>query len=235
MGESWKRVVLKISGEVLGGGRGISPEVFSKIAGEIKEVYELKVRMGVVVGGGNIFRGAHAEKIGMDRAIADHVGMLATVINSLILQNYLEKLGVPSRVLSAIEVKGPCEPYIRGRAIRHLEKGRILILGGGTGNPYFSTDTAASLRASELGAEAILKATKVEGVYDADPFRKRSAKMFDRISYIEVINKGLKVMDHTAVTMCMEKSIPIVVFNIMRPGNLKKIIVGEKVGTTIGG
>jgi uridylate kinase len=204
-------------------------------AQEIKEVKELGCELALVIGGGNIFRGAIASEIGMDRASADTMGMLATVINSLALQDALEKLGVSTRVLSAIEMRQVAEPYIRRRATRHLEKGRIVIFAGGTGNPYFTTDTTASLRAMEVGAEVILKATKVDGVYDADPFKTADARKFDELSYIEVLNRELKVMDSTAISLCMDNNLPIIVFNLMEKGNIKRVVSGESIGTLVSG
>jgi uridylate kinase len=191
--------------------------------------------LALVIGGGNIFRGAVASEIGMDRASADTMGMLATVINSLALQDALETLGVSTRVLSAIDMRQVAEPYIRRRATRHLEKGRVVIFAGGTGNPYFTTDTTASLRAMEIGAEVILKATKVEGVFDADPFRHEGAQKFAELTYIEVLNRGLKVMDSTAISLCMDNQLPIIVFNIMEKGNIKRVVAGEPIGTLVSG
>jgi uridylate kinase len=198
-------------------------------------VKELGCELALVVGGGNIFRGAVASEIGMDRASADTMGMLATVINSLALQDGLEKLGVSTRVLSAIEMRQVAEPYIRRRATRHLEKGRVVIFAGGTGNPYFTTDTTASLRAMEIGAEVILKATKVDGVYDSDPVQNLEAKRFDELSYIEVLNRELKVMDSTAISLCMDNNLPIIVFNLMEKGNIKRVVSGEPIGTLVSG
>jgi len=231
----YKRVVLKMSGEALQGklGYGIDPEVTSAIAGEIKDVKRLGVQMAIVIGGGNIYRGSTASRHGVDRIIADYMGMLATVINGLALQDALEKLGVVTRVQTAIEMQELAEPYIRRRAIRHLEKGRIVIFVAGTGNPYFSTDTAASLRAIEINADVILKATKVDGVYTADPEKFTSAKKFKSLRYIDVLNKGLKVMDATAVSLCMDNKLPIIVFNLMKKGNIKRVILGEKIGTIV--
>ena len=231
------RVLLKLSGEALQGdmGFGIDPQILKTLAIEIKEVHSLGVDMAIVIGGGNIFRGAIASEIGMDRASADTMGMLATVINSLALQDALEKLGVSTRVLSAIEMRQVAEPYIRRRATRHLEKGRVVIFAGGTGNPYFTTDTTASLRAMEVGAEVILKATKVDGVYDADPFKIEGARKFDELSYIEVLNRELKVMDSTAISLCMDNNLPIIVFNLMEKGNIKRVVSGEPIGTLVSG
>jgi uridylate kinase len=233
----FKRIILKISGEVLIGedGYGISSEVISGISREIKEVMELGVQVAVVVGGGNLFRGVDASLKGMDRTSADYMGMLATVINSLAFQDALEKIGVFTRVQSAIEMRQVAEPYIRRRALRHLEKARVVIFAGGTGNPYFSTDTAASLRAMEIGADALLKATKVEGVYDSDPMKNKDAVKFDRLSYIDVLKENLRVMDATAISLCMDNQLPIIVFNIRKEGNIVRAVMGEKLGTIIGG
>ncbi len=232
----FKRIILKISGEVLGGKEeyGISSQEISGISHEIKELTERGVQVAVVVGGGNLFRGVDASSKGMDRASADYMGMLATVINSLALQDALEKIGVYTRVQSAIDMRQVAEPYIRRRAIRHLEKARVVIFAGGTGNPYFSTDTAASLRAMEIGADALLKATKVDGVYDSDPIKNKNAVKFDRLSYIDVLKKKLRVMDATAVSLCMDNQLPIVVFNARKKGNIVRAGMGEKVGTIIG-
>ena len=231
----YKRVILKVTGEVLAGVQkyGIDGKMVRAFAEEIKEVQGMGCEMALVIGGGNIFRGAEASEEGMDRASADTMGMLATVINSLALQDALEKIGVSTRVMSAIEMRQVAEPYIRRRAARHLEKGRVVIFAGGTGNPFFTTDTAASLRAMEIGAEVILKATKVDGVYDADPLKYREAKMYGELSYIEVLNKELKVMDSTAISLCMDNRLPIVVFNIMEKGNIKKVVYGERIGTLV--
>ncbi|MCD6363900.1 MAG: UMP kinase [Synergistetes bacterium] len=233
----FKRVLLKLSGEVLGGdqGFGIDPEEMRRIASEVKEAKERGVEIAIVVGGGNIFRGVAGSAKGMDRVTADYMGMIATVINALALQDALEKLGVNTRVQSAIEMREVAEPYIRRRAIRHLEKGRVVIFASGTGNPFFSTDTAAALRAAEIGAEAILKATKVDGVYDADPMLYRDAVRFSHLEYLEVLNRGLRVMDSTAISLCMDNDIPVIVFNIKVPGNLVRIIEGEEIGTCVGG
>jgi uridylate kinase len=226
-----------VTGEVFAGAQkfGIDGKTVKAFAEEIKEVKEMGCELALVIGGGNIFRGAVASEIGMDRASADTMGMLATVINSLALQDALEKLGVSTRVLSALEMRQVAEPYIRRRATRHLEKGRVVIFAGGTGNPYFTTDTTASLRAMEIGAEVILKATKVEGVYDADPFRHEGAKKFEELTYIEVLNRELKVMDSTAISLCMDNQLPIIVFNIMEKGNIKRVVSGEPIGTLVSG
>lgn len=232
----YKRVILKVTGEVLAGERryGIDREMVQAFADEIKEVHAMGCQMALVIGGGNIFRGLEAsEGGGMERATADMMGMLATVINSLALQDALEKIGVSTRVMTAIEMRQVAEPYIRRRATRHLEKGRVVLLAGGTGNPYFTTDTAASLRAMEIGAEVILKATKVDGVYDADPFKFQGARRYGELTYIEVLNKELKVMDPTAISLCMENRLPIVVFNIMKKGNIKRVVCGEEIGTLV--
>jgi len=232
----FKRIILKISGEVLVGEEeyGISSRVISAISREIKEVTTRGVQVAVVVGGGNLFRGVDANSRGMDRATADYMGMLATVINGLALQDALEKIGVPTRVQSAIEMRQVAEFYIRRRALRHMEKARVVIFAGGTGNPYFSTDTAASLRAMEIGANALLKATKVDGVYDSDPMKDKKAVRFDRLSYIDVLKKNLRVMDATAVSLCMDNQLPIIVFNARKKGNIVRAVMGEKVGTIIG-
>lgn len=232
---AYKRIVLKLSGEALQGklGYGVDPQVAKSIAGEIKEVHHLGVEVACVVGAGNIFRGLQASKAGMDRATADYIGMLATIINSLVLQDALEKLGVPTRVQSAIEIHELAEPYIRRRAIRHLEKRRVVVFGGGTGNPYFTTDTAAALRAVEIGADAIFKATKVDGVYDRDPVKDKRAKKFDHLGYLEVLKRRLEVMDSTAISLCMDNHLPIVVFNLTRRGNIRRVVAGEKIGTRV--
>jgi uridylate kinase len=233
----YRRLILKVTGEVFAGPHpfGIDANTVKAFAQEIKEVKEMGCELALVIGGGNIFRGAVASEIGMDRASADTMGMLATVINSLALQDALEKLGVSTRVLSAIEMRQVAEPYIRRRATRHLEKGRVVIFAGGTGNPYFTTDTTASLRAMEIGAEVILKATKVEGVYDADPFKHQGAHKFEKLTYIEVLNRELKVMDSTAISLCMDNQLPIIVFNIMEKGNIKRVVSGEPIGTLVSG
>ena len=231
----FRRVLLKLSGEALMGlqGYGVDPAMASRIAEELAELHAIGVQVAATVGGGNIVRGISVSAAGMDRVTGDHMGMLATVINALALQNALEKLGVFTRVQSAIEMKEIAEPFIRRRAIRHLEKGRVVIFGAGTGNPYFSTDTAAALRAMEIGADAILKATKVDGIYDSDPLLNSSAKLLKKLSYLQVLEKGLRVMDTTAVTLCMENRMPIVVFNLLRRGNIKKVVLGTKVGSVI--
>ena len=233
----YKRILVKLSGEALMGqqGLGIDPAVVAKVADEIRVVREHGVEVAVVVGGGNIFRGLSASARGMDRVTADYMGMLATVINALALQDYLERKGVPTRVLTAIKMEAVAEPFIRRRAIRHLEKGRVVIFAAGTGSPFFTTDTTAALRAVEINAEVILKATKVDGVYDADPMKHQDATMFDTISYMDVVKRGLKVMDTTAVTLCMDNKLPIVVFNLNKPGNLLRVVLGEKVGTKVSG
>ena len=231
----FKRVVLKISGEALQGGLGygIDYNVLISIALQIKEVKSLGVEMAIVIGGGNIFRGIVGSTKGMDRASADYMGMLATVLNALALQDALEKNGVFTRVQSAIEMEALAEPYIRRRAIRHLEKGRVVIFAGGTGNPYFTTDTTAALRAIEIGAEVILKATKVDGVYSSDPVKNKSAKRYETLRYIDVLKRGLKVMDATATSLCMDNELPIIVFSMRKYGNIKRVITGEKIGTIV--
>ncbi len=233
----YKRIILKVTGEVFAGpgNFGIDAKTVKAFAQEIKEVKDLGCELALVIGGGNIFRGAVASEIGMDRASADTMGMLATVINSLALQDALEKIGVSTRVLSAIEMRQVAEPYIRRRATRHLEKGRVVIFAGGTGNPYFTTDTTASLRAMEVGAEVILKATKVDGIYDADPLKRADANKFEELTYIEVLNRELKVMDSTAISLCMDNQLPIIVFNIMEKGNIKRVVSGESIGTLVSG
>jgi len=233
--KGFSRVILKVSGEALMGekGYGIDPVVIDSVAGEIKEVHEMGVEIAVVIGGGNIFRGLAATAIGMERASADYMGMLATVLNALALQDALDKKGVVTRVQSAIEMRALAEPYIRRRAIRHLEKKRVVIFAAGTGNPYFSTDTAAALRAIEIGAEVILKGTKVDGVYDADPMTHKSAVKFESLSYLEVLQRGLKVMDATAISLCKDNNLPIIVFNLRDKGNVKRVVMGEEIGTLI--
>ena len=232
---AFRRIVLKLSGEALAGsqGYGIDPPVLDGIGEEIREVTDLGVQIAIVIGGGNIFRGVAASAVGMDRATADYMGMLATIINALALQDALEKAGVQTRVLSAIEMRAVAEPYIRRRAIRHLEKGRVVIFAAGTGNPFFTTDTAGALRAVEIGADAIIKATKVDGVYTADPKLDPSARRIDKLTYIEVLNRGLGVMDTTAISLCMDNKLPIVVFDLMRAGNIKRIVLGEPVGSIV--
>jgi uridylate kinase len=231
----YRRVLLKVSGETLAGEKkfGLCPDTLQVIAREIKGPFDLNVELGIVVGGGNIFRGLAATAMGLERAAADYMGMLATVINALALQNVLEKEGIPTRVLSAIAMHEVAEPYIRRRAVRHLEKKRVVIFAAGTGNPYFTTDTAAALRASEIGAQAIMKGTKVEGIYDRDPVKDPAAIMLRRLTYFEVLEKSLKVMDSTAVTMSMEQNIPIIVFKLLEQGNLMKVILGQDVGTLV--
>ena len=231
----YRRVLLKLSGEALMGDNsfGIDPDVVTSIALQIKEVKEMGVEIAIVVGGGNIFRGLAAATSGIDRATGDQMGMLATVINGLALQDRLEKLGVFTRVMSALRMESTAEPYIRRRAIRHLEKGRTVILVAGTGHPFFTTDTAAALRATEIGADVILKATKVDGVFDADPMKDKNAKMYDRLTYLEVLSRGLKVLDSTATSLSMDNSLPIIVFNLNQRGNLKKAVLGEKIGTIV--
>ena len=231
----YKRIVLKVSGETLAGdlGYGISPDIIRFVASEIETVHVLGVEIAVVVGGGNIFRGLAATAAGMDRATADYIGMLATVMNGLALQDALESLKVDTRLQSAIEMREVAEPYIRRRAIRHLEKGRVVIFVGGTGNPYFSTDTAAALRAMEIGAKVVFKATKVDGVYTADPLKDPTAEKFEELSYIEVLSKQLKVMDSTAISLCMDNRFPIIIFNLHERGRLKALVLGEKVGTIV--
>ena len=233
----YKRILLKLSGEALTGdqGLGIDPAVVDRLAREIKAVIEMGVQMGVVIGGGNIFRGLSASARGMDRVQADYMGMLATVINALALQDYLERHKVYTRVLTAIKMEEVAEPFIRRRAIRHLEKGRVVIFAAGTGNPYFTTDTAASLRAVEISAEVILKATRVDGVYDSDPELNKNAKMYDTLTHMDIMRKGLKVMDTTAAALCMDNELPIIVYNISDPGNLLRIVLGEKIGTKVTG
>jgi uridylate kinase len=233
----YKRIMLKVSGEALAGdeGFGISPRMLNFLAGEIEQVHKLGLQIAVVVGGGNILRGIPASAEGMDRSSADYVGMLATVMNGLALQDALERLAIDTRVQTAIEMREVAEPFIRRRAIRHLEKGRVVIFVGGTGNPYFSTDTAAALRAMEVKCEVVFKATKVDGVYTADPLLDPSAKKFDELSYIEVLNRQLKVMDSTAISLCRDNLFPIVVFNLHEPGILRQLVFGEKVGTIVRG
>jgi len=229
------RILVKLSGEALMGsqGFGVDAEVAARIARELQEILELGVEVAVVVGGGNFIRGVSASAMGIERVVGDHMGMLATVINALALQDALEKCGAPTRVVTAIEMREIAEPFIRRRVVRHLEKGRVVILAGGTGNPYFSTDTAAALRGMEIKADLILKATKVDGIYDADPKKVADAKFFPEITYLEVLSKRLAVMDTTAISLCMDNSLPIIVFNLNVPGNLKRIVLGEKVGSLV--
>ena len=234
---AYRRVLLKLSGESFMGNlsSGIDPEVVEVVAGEIREVAALGVQLGIVIGGGNIFRGMTASAKGMDRTTADYMGMLATVINSLALQSALEHVGVPTRVQTAIEMREIAEPFIQRRAVRHLEKGRVVIFAAGTGNPYFTTDTAATLRAVEIKADIILKATKVDGVYDRDPVQYADAVMYKKISYTDVLTKNLKVMDASAISLCRDNGLPLNVFNLQKAGNIKRVICGEPVGTIVGG
>ena len=231
----YKRVVIKLSGEALGGagGQGIDPNVVQFLARQIKGVHRMGVETAIIIGGGNIFRGLEAHAEGLDRTTGDYMGMLATVINCLALQDALEKEGVPTRVQTAIGVQQLAEPYIRRRAIRHLEKGRVVIFVGGTGNPYFSTDTAAALKASEIGADVLLKATRVDGVYSADPEKDSRARLYQRLSYMDVLKKRLRVMDSTAISLCMENDVPIIVFNLLVKGNIEKVLKGRTLGTVI--
>jgi uridylate kinase len=231
----YRRVLLKISGEMLAGEQeyGIQPSVLDNLASEIADVMTMDVEVAIVIGGGNIFRGLAASASGMERASADYMGMLATMLNALALQNALEKCDVPTRVLSAIEMRQLAEGYIRRRAIRHLEKKRVVIFAAGTGNPYFTTDTAAALRAMEIGADVIMKGTKVDGIYDADPVTTPTAKRFTELPFLSVLNKNLKVMDATAITLCMDNDLPIIVFNLTSPGNVRKILEGELIGTIV--
>ena len=236
MQPKFKRVLLKMSGEALRGGEEgtISAGFLSQIAGEIKEIHALGIELAMVVGGGNIIRGLDATQAGIDRATGDYMGMLATVINCMALQEALEKLGISTRVMSALQVDEVAEPYIRRRGIRHLEKGRVVLLAAGTGNPYFTTDTAAALRAMELKTEALLKATRVDGVYDDDPLKNPNAKRFKRLTYMDVLKRDLKVMDATAVSLCMDSKLPILVFKLADAGNMLKAIMGEDIGTVVG-
>ncbi|HKS74624.1 MAG TPA: UMP kinase [Terriglobales bacterium] len=231
----FNRILLKLSGEALAAnqGFGVDTQKIAEIASEVSDVQALGVQIAIVVGGGNFFRGVAEQARNMDRVSADHMGMLATVINALALQDALEKQNVHTRVQSAIEMNQVAEPFIRRRAIRHLEKGRTVIFAGGTGNPYFSTDTAASLRAMEIKADAILKATKVDGIYDADPMLKKDAKKFNEITYMEVLQQGLKFMDSTAITLCKDNNLPIIIFNLNQPGNIRKVVTGEKIGSLV--
>jgi uridylate kinase len=234
-GVKYRRILLKLSGEALMGrqGYGIEAATLSQIADELIDVHSLGVDIGIVIGGGNIFRGLAASSRGMDRASADYMGMLATVINSLALQDALESRGSKTRVLSALEMERLAEPYIRRRAIRHLEKGRLVIFAAGTGNPYFTTDTAASLRAMEIGAEIVMKATRVDGVYDKDPHKHKDARMYRRLSYLDVLNRSQAVMDSTAISLCRDNSLPILVFNMTKPGNIRRVVLGEPLGTLV--
>jgi uridylate kinase len=234
-GVKYRRILLKLSGEALMGSQtyGIDPVVLAQIADEVIDVHSLGVEIALVIGGGNIFRGIAASSRGMDRAHADYMGMLATVINALALQDALESRGSHTRVMSAIEMERLCEPYIRRRAIRHLEKGRLVIFGAGTGNPFFTTDTAASLRAMEIGAEIVMKATRVDGVYDKDPNKFKDARMFRRLSYLDVLNRDLGVMDSTAISLCRDNNLPILVFNMTKPGNIRRVVLGEPLGTLV--
>jgi uridylate kinase len=231
----YRRIVLKLSGEALAGGQGygIDPPVLDRIGAEVRDVAGLGVQVAIVIGGGNIFRGIAASAGGMDRSTADYMGMLATVINALALQDALEKSGLQTRVLSAIEMRAVAEPYIRRRAIRHLEKGRVVIFAAGTGNPFFTTDTAGALRAVEIGADAIIKATKVDGIYSADPMLHKNAERLPHVTYIDVLNRGLRVMDAAAISLCMDNKLPIIVFDLTRPGNIKRIVLGEPVGSIV--
>ena len=233
----FKRILLKLSGEALGGTRGFGVDSTraGEIAQEIAEVHGLGVEVAIVIGGGNLFRGVASSALEMDRVAADHMGMLATVINAIALQDALEKLSAPTRVMTAIQMHQVAEPFIRRRAIRHLEKGRVVIFAAGTGNPYFSTDTAAALRAMEIHADVILKATKVDGIFDADPVRFKDAKMFSEISYLEMISQNLAVMDQTAISLCRENNLPIIVFNLNVSGNIARVVQGEKVGSLVSG
>jgi uridylate kinase len=231
----YKRMLLKLSGEALMGDKdfGISSEAIRVYAKQIKEIYDTGMELAIVIGGGNIFRGLSGKDQGVDRVTGDHMGMLATVINSLALQNAIEQLGIPTRVLTAIEMPKIAEPYIKRRATRHLEKGRVVIFGAGTGNPYFTTDTAAALRAIEINADLVAKATKVDGIYDKDPVKYSDAIKYDKVTYDEVLAKNLKVMDATAISLCRENKLPILVFNLLQEGNMKKVIYGENIGTTV--
>lgn len=234
----YKRIVLKLSGEALQGAQkhGIDQATLFSIASQIKEVRDLEVETAIVLGGGNIFRGqenVESQGLDMDRSVADYMGMLATVINGMALQNALEKTGIPTRLMTAIEIRQVAEPYIRRKAMRHLEKGRVVIFAAGTGNPYFTTDTAAALRAKEINAQVLLKATKVDGVYTADPLKVKDARKFSSLKYIDVVKKGLKVMDTTAVTLCMENRLPIIIFNLTKEGNIRRVLNGEKIGTIV--
>jgi uridylate kinase len=234
-GPVFQRILLKLSGEALMGtqGFGVDPVVVARIASEIHEIHEMGVQLAIVVGGGNFIRGVVASQSGLDRVVGDHMGMLATVINALALQDALEKSGSFTRVVTAIEIREIAEPFIRRRVVRHLEKGRVVVLAGGTGSPYFSTDTAAALRAMEIKAEVILKATKVDGVFDADPMKVPGAKLITQIKYLEVLSRRLQVMDTTAISLCMDNSLPIIVFNLNVPGNLRRVVMGEAIGSRV--
>lgn len=231
----FKRVLVKLSGEAFMGeqGYGIDPKVIDRISSEIKDVVALGIQIAIVIGGGNIFRGISGASAGMDRASADYMGMLATVMNSLALQDHLEKKGIYTRVMSALRMDSVAEPYIRRRAIRHLEKGRVVIFAAGTGNPYFTTDTAASLRAMEIEADVVMKATRVDGVYDKDPLKHKDAKKFDELTYLDVLQRGLQVMDATAISLCMDHSLPILVFDLSEAGNIKRAVSGDRIGTLV--
>jgi len=231
----YRRILLKLSGEALGGGKdyGIDFDVVRKIARQVKRVHDLGVEIALVVGGGNIFRGRDVADRGFDRATGDYMGMLGTVINALALQDGLEKLGLPARTMSAVQMNQVAEPYIRRRAVRHLEKGRVVILAGGNGNPYFTTDTTAALRAVELEADVVMKATKVDGVYSADPVRDPTATKFQRLDYLEALNRGIEVMDSTALTLCMDNGMPIVVFDLLKEGNMERVVSGDPIGTLV--
>ena len=232
----YRRVILKLSGEALGGERdyGIDFEVVRTVAKQVKQVHEMGVEVALVVGGGNIFRGQAAAERGFDRTTGDYMGMLGTVINALAMQEGLEQIGMPARTMTAIQMPQVAEPYIRRRAVRHLEKGRVVILAGGSGNPYFTTDTTAALRAVEMEADVVMKATKVDGIYTADPLRDPSATKLARLDYMEVLNRGIEVMDNTALTLCMDNGVPIVVFDLLKEGNLERVIRGEEIGTLVG-
>jgi len=231
----YRRILLKLSGEALGGDKdfGVDFDLVRKIARQVKRVHDMGVEIAMVVGGGNIFRGKDVADVGFDRATGDYMGMLGTVINALALQDGLEKLGLPARTMSAIQMNQVAEPYIRRRAVRHLEKGRVVILAGGNGNPYFTTDTTAALRAVELEADVVMKATKVDGVYTADPFRDPTATKFQRLDYLEVLNRGIDVMDSTALTLCMDNGVPIVVFDLLKEGNMERVVSGDPIGTLV--
>jgi len=231
----FKRVLLKLSGEIFGGNLkyGLDPEIIATVADKIKNISGQNVQVAVVVGGGNIFRGLSGSASGMDRATGDYMGMLATVINSLALQDSLERIGVHARVLTAIEMRQVAEPFVRRKALRHMEKGRVVILAAGTGNPYFSTDTTAALRAAELSAEVIIKATKVDGVYDKDPMKFKDAKKYKKLTYLEILNQGLRIMDSTAVSLCMDNNIPIIVLNLLKANTVERAVMGDNVGTLV--